>query len=257
MSSPLGTWRVVRSVPSAVVGAVALLMALATPVDAAAGDLDPTFGTGGLVTTNFGRGEDVSYPVALQPDGKIVVAGEVFTTVGSSQIPGDTNRAMGVVRYNANGSLDATFGSGGLRPIDFGPFCSATDVAIQVDRSRSGFTLSMPEAGECDTTSGPGTLEIAGEATGAVTCAGGVASGRASVTLVTPAHGAVQADVGALRIASKAGLVTLHVHVSTGTETIVLDGELVQSHTVLSTCLNNSTPVFWHGRLVVEEGWVV
>lgn len=53
----------------------------------------------GLVTTDFAGPVDRAEAVAVQPDGKIVVAGQV-------------GRAMAVARYNPNGSLDSTFGSG-------------------------------------------------------------------------------------------------------------------------------------------------
>jgi uncharacterized delta-60 repeat protein len=72
---------------------------------AAEGDLDPTFGTGGIVTTDFGNTSDAGEEVAVQPDGKIVVAG----TRGQD---------FAVARYNADGSLDTTFGTGGLVSTD-------------------------------------------------------------------------------------------------------------------------------------------
>src|SRR5438128_3958810 len=46
---------------------------------AAGGDLDPTFGTGGQVTTDFKHSTDISNAVALQPDGKLVVVGQTYT----------------------------------------------------------------------------------------------------------------------------------------------------------------------------------
>jgi uncharacterized delta-60 repeat protein len=49
-----------------------------------AGQLDTTFGTGGIVSTDFAQGSfDIGYGVVLAPDGKIVVAGE--TNAGSLQ----------------------------------------------------------------------------------------------------------------------------------------------------------------------------
>ena len=68
------------------------------------GSLDTTFGSGGKVTTVIGTGNDQAYAVAVQADGKIVVAGN--SDNGS-------NIDLAVVRYNASGSLDATFGTGG------------------------------------------------------------------------------------------------------------------------------------------------
>ena len=79
------------------------------------GNLDPTFGSGGIVTTNFtGKGTntstDFAYAIALQSDGKILVAG---TTTGADgpYLPQDNDIAL--ARYNSNGSLDTSFGSGG------------------------------------------------------------------------------------------------------------------------------------------------
>jgi uncharacterized delta-60 repeat protein len=67
------------------------------------GSLDSSFGSGGTVQTPLG-GWARGHAVALQPDGKIVVAG---------QAPGsypETHAAL--ARYNAAGTLDTTFGSG-------------------------------------------------------------------------------------------------------------------------------------------------
>lgn len=133
------------------------------------------------------------------------------------------------------------------------PVVGACDVFIRVDRSLDGFELSMEEPGGCTTSDGPGTITISGEAEGdpGLTCAGGPARGRASVEFATPGN-VETTDVGSMRIASKAGAVTLHIHARNATEHIVVDGELRQSHTVLSTCLNNATPVFWEGTVIVH-----
>jgi uncharacterized delta-60 repeat protein len=73
-----------------------------------AGQLDPTFGMGGIVNTNIG-GTTPTFAQAVvvtQTDGKVVVVGSNYTSnYGASQIA--------VVRYNPDGSLDSTFGSGG------------------------------------------------------------------------------------------------------------------------------------------------
>lgn len=62
----------------------ALPMTLSVPhgVQAAAGDLDPTFGGRGRVVTNFGDdSNDWAYALVLQPDGKLVAAGQSFNAV--------------------------------------------------------------------------------------------------------------------------------------------------------------------------------
>ncbi|MFL5732975.1 MAG: dockerin type I domain-containing protein [Chloroflexia bacterium] len=74
------------------------------------GSLDTTFGNGGIVITDIG-GEDSANAVAVQPDGKILVGGEGWTS-GSSQ------QNFTLVRYNTNGSLDTSF-SGGIVTTDF------------------------------------------------------------------------------------------------------------------------------------------
>ena len=48
-------------------------------VQAAAGQLDPSFGSAGKVTTDFLDGTDLAYSLVTQPDGKIVAAGFTFS----------------------------------------------------------------------------------------------------------------------------------------------------------------------------------
>ncbi|HEV3164455.1 MAG TPA: delta-60 repeat domain-containing protein, partial [Isosphaeraceae bacterium] len=84
------------------------------------GQLDQSFGSGGIVTTDLG-GTEQANDVALQSDGKIVVVGS--TTLN--------NGDFFVVRYNANGSPDQTFGRSGVVTLDFGGNDSASSVAIQ------------------------------------------------------------------------------------------------------------------------------
>jgi uncharacterized delta-60 repeat protein len=74
-------------------------------VRAADGTLDATFGPGGSVVTNFSANtDDYGYAIAVQPDGKVIVAGQsgVYPMFHSA-----------LVRYNANGTLDSTFGNAG------------------------------------------------------------------------------------------------------------------------------------------------
>ena len=92
-----------------------------------AGVLDPTFGTGGIVTTSFPPNTSASAAAAaIQPDGKIVVAGEV--TAGSSA-------SVVVVRYNPDGSLDQSFGTGGeiFTPTSTALVGARPDLALQTD----------------------------------------------------------------------------------------------------------------------------
>lgn len=68
------------------------------------GAVDASFGAGGRVLTDFG-GSDEIHAIALQPDGKIVVAGSTSSTA--------TANDFAVARYLEDGSLDPTFGVAG------------------------------------------------------------------------------------------------------------------------------------------------
>jgi uncharacterized delta-60 repeat protein len=77
------------------------------------GLIDNTFGGVGRVVTNFvgsdhgGSSGDAAFGVAVQGDGKIVVVGRAETDTGLARTD------IAVARYNTNGTLDATFGTGG------------------------------------------------------------------------------------------------------------------------------------------------
>lgn len=68
------------------------------------GSLDTSFGGTGKVTTDVGPGYDTGLSIALQPDGKVLIAGPVSN---------GTNDDFALVRYNANGTLDTSFGGTG------------------------------------------------------------------------------------------------------------------------------------------------
>ena len=90
------------------------------------GTLDASFGTSGKVTTafDFPGSFDRVFTVVLQPDGK-------FVAVGSTVINQFANFAL--ARFNANGTLDASFGTGGIVTTGFGVSAEATSVAVQAD----------------------------------------------------------------------------------------------------------------------------
>ena len=91
------------------------------------GTLDPTFGKGGKVRTDFPDLAAVPSSLVIQPDGKIVVAGgafPLFTFLGDFK----------VVRYLPNGKLDRSFGDGGIVTSSFpGQGSYAFAVALQPD----------------------------------------------------------------------------------------------------------------------------
>ncbi|MFO1485837.1 MAG: Ig-like domain-containing protein [Verrucomicrobiaceae bacterium] len=92
---------------------------------AAPGDLDPTFGSGGIVTASIGTGNDVATSMVVQPDGKIVVAGHTLN---------GGNYDFALARFNSDGTLDTTFNGTGRVLTDFN---NSTDygrgVALQSD----------------------------------------------------------------------------------------------------------------------------
>jgi uncharacterized delta-60 repeat protein len=133
------------------------------PVQAAAGDLDPTFGVGGKVTTDLFGGNDDAGGAVIQPDGKIIVVG-----VGAGP---NGQGGLVLVRYNPDGSLDLTFGSGG-RVISSGlnPNCAVLQadgkIVMAGGAGALGFGLQRYNGdGSLDLTFGPGgtvTTQISG-----------------------------------------------------------------------------------------------
>jgi uncharacterized delta-60 repeat protein len=113
------------------------------------GSPDSTFGTGGVVTTTQDDVTGGAFAMALQPDGKIVVA-----TTGDLDLL--------VIRYNINGSLDNTFGTGGIastRPFNqlfFSPLTGG--IAVEPDSdillaAQATVTRLLP-SGQVDTSFG-------------------------------------------------------------------------------------------------------
>jgi uncharacterized delta-60 repeat protein len=95
-------------------GAIVLTWLISSQVaEAAAGDLDPTFGTAGMVTTDINRSTDIAQAVAVQADGKLVVVGQTYK---HNDFSGED---FVVTRYNTDGTLDNSFGSGGRVRTDF------------------------------------------------------------------------------------------------------------------------------------------
>lgn len=102
--------QLLRTFPAAIVAA--LITATGVFGQTTTGNLDPTFGSGGTVRTDFSGNIDRANAVAIQPDGKIVAAGSSFSSA-------KTVEDFIVARYNANGTLDKRFGSNGKITTDF------------------------------------------------------------------------------------------------------------------------------------------
>jgi len=89
------------------------------------GSLDTTLNDNGKVTTAVGTGTCKGEGVAVQGDGKIVVAGYSFNAGGQS--------CFTVLRYRADGSLDTSFADSGKLTTCIAKHSSAESVAIQSD----------------------------------------------------------------------------------------------------------------------------
>ncbi len=79
------------------------------------GGLDPSFDGDGKLTTDFFGSSDYGNSITLQTDGKILVAGSAYNSIGGSS-------DFALARYNANGSLDTSFDGDGKLTTDFGSY---------------------------------------------------------------------------------------------------------------------------------------
>ena len=143
------------------------------------GSLDPLFGTNGVVLTDLGANASAQ-GLTVQSDGKIVVTG----TVG-----GGTAADVALARYNLDGSLDSSFGSGGTVRTDVGGADVASGIALQPDGSilvsgstttgsgSNAFVIRYQSNGQVDTSFGAG-------GTGAVVLSDLGADSRALAVLV-------------------------------------------------------------------------
>ena len=99
------------------------------------GSLDLTFGGTGYVTTNYSNSDDYGNAITIQADGKIIVAG----TSGSD---------FAISRYNTNGTLDASFGTGGKVVTSTGIYSDGSNsVKVQADGKIVVAGYSMNAAG--------------------------------------------------------------------------------------------------------------
>jgi uncharacterized delta-60 repeat protein len=95
------------------------------------GELDPTFGGDGVVTTILPQGDGVLLALVAQPDGRMVAAGW-------------SNGGYVLARYLVDGTLDPSFGDGGLVATSFGPGRhGASALTIQPD----GMLVAAGQAG--------------------------------------------------------------------------------------------------------------
>lgn len=134
-----------------VVLAVFPMIAVAAP-----GALDPTFGNGGTVRRNISvaPADDIGQFMLRQPDGKIILEGTCATEEGVLRTC--------MVRYLANGSLDATFNGTGKLVTSLDSMCSWHVAGVSLNSKIygfgqcgvAGFMTRMNDDGSLDTTFG-------------------------------------------------------------------------------------------------------
>ena len=89
------------------------------------GTLDTSFNTTGKVTTDFDTNDDSGYSITVQPDGKILVAGETDN---------GTNTNFAIARYNSDGTLDTSFNTTGKVTTDFdNSYDKGKSITVQTD----------------------------------------------------------------------------------------------------------------------------
>jgi uncharacterized delta-60 repeat protein len=95
------------------------------------GDVDTTFGTGGLILTNFSGTFGGGGPLTIEPNGNILVGVDTFDPVTGQSY-------MSVAQFTANGALDDSYGTGGVASVSFGgnpnyTFVTLTGMTLQPD----------------------------------------------------------------------------------------------------------------------------
>ncbi len=113
---------------------------------------DDTFGADGRVLTKVGPGQDIAKAVAIQPDGKIVAVGSSEQDNGS---PLGRNQDFALVRYNPDGSLDTTFGHGGIVTTDFNGWNDSAQAVVLLANG------NILVAGSSALSNAPGQLDFA------------------------------------------------------------------------------------------------
>jgi uncharacterized delta-60 repeat protein len=90
------------------------------------GSPDTTFGQGGRVLTDLGAAQETATAIALQPDGRILVAGNTYNS-------GPAAYTIALARYLPNGTLDPTFGTGGRATLTPHARPHVNDIALLPD----------------------------------------------------------------------------------------------------------------------------
>ena len=189
---------------------LASVLATAPMCWGAAGDFDPTFGSGRGVVTEVEEDHDaILYAVGRQPDGKLVAAGYHDGSQGPQLL---------VMRFGANGALDASFGTGGIVLTTVGgyyPYPRAVlvrsddriVVVLRAHQSNDNLALVRYEPdGTLDATFGTGGIVFSPLGTGAAPVGAAVLQPDDGIVVVAAARLAVPVrndyDIAVARFAS-------------------------------------------------------
>jgi uncharacterized delta-60 repeat protein len=143
------------------------------------GSVDNAFGTNGIAQAQFGRDNSLLTSLAIQADGKIVAAGYTYTNYSFQP------NNFAVARFNTNGTLDNTFGSGGMVNLAFSfNSTKANSVITQPDGKIlvGGFAGSFFQLIRLNT---DGALDTSFDSDGIVSTRIGTTSGIAALALQT------------------------------------------------------------------------
>lgn len=249
----------------------------------AAGALDTGFGSGGKVTVPFGSLQSAAAAVALQSDGKIVLAGAVAEPTTGTTPAASTDAAL--ARLNANGALDTSFGAGGKLSINYGgkDFLSAIiaepsgaiDVSGRLQAStpppNDAFVARFTAAGAVDTSFGNGgkTLIDCGDLASASNCTAYALARQSDGKLIVSGYDDVQTRMLVARLLASGGYAgnvgfastSGTVAESAGTQSIVLrrtggsSGAVSVDYTVTpGTALQGSDITFTNGTASWADG---
>ncbi len=119
------------------------------------GSVDLGFGSAGHATADFGGAGQVSTAGVIAPGGTVVVSGFV--------LPGPMTSELGIARFDTNGALDPSFGSGGKTETDVPG--ATNELTMTMVRLPSGRLVT---GGDADLAGGPRGLLVAYDATGTV-----------------------------------------------------------------------------------------
>jgi len=87
------------------------------------GSRDTSFGTNGVVTTDFVGSDDFGRDIVALPGGRLLV-------IGTRRDIGGGDNEIFIVRYEPDGSIDTGFGVGGVATLDFGGSAGASQILI-------------------------------------------------------------------------------------------------------------------------------